>query len=503
METVEEVNTTWEAIPEIFFEWLGDRRHLLEPGLHPQPTIKIIVFLALLDSNKSITYKELKNIIHTRNVIKGYISDNTLRTSVLALSKTLDKFNHSLTLKSSRGLFELIEREKTQKNYTPSPPSAVDPVVLLLEPHAIKMEDIAKTIVEKAFLPLPSLYFLEWSARWWLNYSSQEAEIRVQYESDAWQHLQIKERLNNSINNQLIGFVSLAPGEGLAEIALLEKILSENIKIHYLAVDSSPRLLRDHIGLLKERLSLEIENGNLICSGIVADIFSGLREALDKVRKEFIKKGIFHLEQDFLPASSGLLITYFGNCLGNNCQDQETEFFSMIQSIFSNRPLEILTGVSVMRDVPDEYIRNWDDFMLQAPRHLLETKKFLRSLQDNEKETLSEFLLPEKYETDRCPPVKPETYIVRHGIEGQIYRFYYKLSFDLDLNPNLNKISHPLPKGSLILLYSIIKYKMDTLVAGIEKSGLFKIKYEKSYHQIVDTPNGKREYAVFSAYLEK
>jgi ABC-type transport system involved in Fe-S cluster assembly fused permease/ATPase subunit len=91
---------------------------------------------------------------------------------------------------------------------------------------------------------------------------------------------------------------------------------------------------------------------------------------------------------------------------------------------------------------------------------------------------------------------------MRHGIKGQIYRFYYKLSYDLHLNKNLGQISRPLPKGSLILLHSIIKYKMRTLVNGIETSGLFKVKYDPSYHQIVDTLNGKREYAIFSAYLE-
>jgi hypothetical protein len=43
---------------------------------------------------------------------------------------------------------------------------------------------------------------------------------------------------------------------------------------------------------------------------------------------------------------------------------------------------------------------------------------------------------------------------------------------------------------------------MDTLVKGIEMTGLFKVKYDPKYHQIVDTPNGKREYSVFSAYLD-
>ena len=43
---------------------------------------------------------------------------------------------------------------------------------------------------------------------------------------------------------------------------------------------------------------------------------------------------------------------------------------------------------------------------------------------------------------------------------------------------------------------------MDTLVNGIETCGLFKIKYDQNYHQLINTPNGEREYAVFSAFLE-
>ena len=64
------------------------------------------------------------------------------------------------------------------------------------------------------------------------------------------------------------------------------------------------------------------------------------------------------------------------------------------------------------------------------------------------------------------------------------------------------QLVRPLPKGSLILLHSIIKYNMKTLVSGIEKCGLFNVAYDNSYHQVVDTPNGKREYVVFSAYVE-
>lgn len=496
---IEEVSTAnaWYVNTKIFTEWLNDRHAILEPGLVPHPTIKVLVFLALLDSKQALTYENIREIFQTKKIINGHIPDNTLRTSVLNLSKTLDKFNHDFQIKSSRGLFQLIKRIKN-RDIQISKINYSDPVVLLLDPPAITAEEVACTIIEKAVLPLPGLYFLEWSARWWETYSSKEAEVRVDYESGAWERLGIKDRLLK--NDQLLGIVGLAPGEGLAEIGLLKKILTNsNQKIHYLAIDSSQKLLRDHIGLLKEVLMPQIESGQLICAGVVADIFSGLREAVECTRQEFKKREI--IVNDFLPLSCSMLVTYFGNCLGNNYQDQETEFFSMVQSIFQNRPLEILTGVSVMRSTHDKYIRNWNDFLLQTPRHLMHTRGLLESSRNPNSQEIPEFMLPADHNT-RCPPIKPETYIVRHGIKGQIYRFYYKLAFDLDIAKSLNQTSRPLPKNTLILLHSIIKYDMQTLVQGIEASCLFKVKYDSSYHQVVDTANGTREYAIFSAYLE-
>ena len=220
------------------------------------------------------------------------------------------------------------------------------------------------------------------------------------------------------------------------------------------------------------------------------------------MKRELVEAMLITQESDFLPVSSSMLLTYFGNCLGNYYQDQETEIFSIIHGSFPNRPLEFLVGVSVMRSTPDEYKRNWDDFLLQTPKHLVETNKLLVSSKTVSDNGLPEFNLPDTGDSNRCPSVVPESYIVRHRIEGQIYRFYYKLDYDLNLADSLNNGLRPLPKGTLILLYNIVKYNMKTLVHGIEASGLFKVKYNPEYHQIIDTTNGLREYAVFSAFLD-
>ena len=500
--TLESGNHRWEAVHDIFYQWIENKMDILKPGLNPEPTIKILIFLALLDAKKACTYLEIREIFKTKEVIKGLIPDNTLRTSILSLGKTLDKFHHSLELKSERGKFQLISRvPKLDLELTSI---KQDPVILILDPPAIKSEEIAYELVEKSRLPFHALYFLERSARWWEIFSHNESQIRVQYEVEAWGRLGIKDRLLTN-TNEIISFVGLAPGEGLAEIELLRTILFENPnkKIHYLAVDLSKRLLREHINLLKETLATEIHDGRIICAGVIADIFCNFGDTLTRVKNELVNKRIIDQESNFLPVESSLLVTYLGNCLGNYYQDQETEIFSIIYSTFQNRPLEFLVGVSVMRSTPDEYKRNWDDFLLQTPKHLLETNKLLESSRSPNSEFLPEFDLPETGDSNRCPSVIPEAYIVRHRIEGQIYRFYYKLEYDLNLTFELNKGLGSLPKGTLILLYNIVKYNMKTLVNGIETCGLFKVKYDPKYHRMIDTPNGMREYAVFSAFLDK
>ena len=492
----------WELALESFNSWIKEKQIFFGPNLPAEPTIKILIFLSLIDSNKECTYEDIRGILNDKNVIKGNIPDNTLRTSVLNLGKTLDKIGHPLELKSKRGIFNLIKR---QKNYLPKENEVSDPVVLLLSPPAISAEEIANTFINKAMMPFSALYLLEWSARWWEVYSNKETESRVIYESNAWDALGIKDRLYNTLSSdKTIGFVSLGPGEGLAEIELLKKIFREDpdINVHYLAVDSSPRLLRDHIGLLRETLSQEIDNGRLLCGGVVANIFTTLHNSIKRVRNEFNERGLIKSDQSFLPSSCGLLVTYLGNCLGNNFQDMESEIFSIVHSSFKNRPLEFLVGVSANRNVPEEYKRTWDEFLLQTPKHLLQTKKLLHSEWTSDNTEPAEFEVPnEFYLKSRCPQVTPEPYLARHKIEGQIYRFYYELAYDLQLSDTLDNETRALPKGTLILLYNIIKYNMQSLVDGIEKCGLFKIKYDDNYKHIMDTANGIREYAVFCAHL--
>jgi Histidine-specific methyltransferase, SAM-dependent len=406
-----------------------------------------------------------------------------------------------------------------------APRNARDRVVLLVDSPAIKAEDIARTLVLEGRLPFHALYFLEASARWWEVGSADEAAIRAPYEAGALEKLGIEKRLLGGDgvedgDDEVLSFFGLAPAEGFGEIEILKKLLrseeqsalgatpSNRPKIHYLAVDSSPRLLRDHIGLLRETFAPELESGDLLCAGVVADVFTGLIDAVNDARGEFNGRKVLPSGSEFLPAVSPALVTYLGNCLGNDEPDRESRLFSTVYGSLPNRPLELLVGVSVMRDIPDDYGRTWDGFMLLTPHHLLETKELHSSRPGDSKEP-PEFTLPKEHEEfahskeERCPRVVPEPYLVSYKIEGQRYRFYYRLAFDLALGAGAASRQIQKPNGSLLTLYNIINYKMTTLVEGIKQGRLFrKVAYDPDYHERVATSNGVHEYAVFSAILE-
>ena len=494
------LQVAWEPVLSVFKAWLEENEALLCLALRPEPTIKVLIFLALLDAGEACTYARIQKIFLERKVITGHVPINTLRTSMYSLGKALARSHHPLVLESLRGQFSLVKRQAIPTN-THFPK---DPVILLADPPAICAETIALALIQKTALPVEATYFLEWSARWWENYFSQEVVFDVPYETNAWDKLSIRDRLFKSQPN-LISFIGLATGEGLAEISLLKKILQQDeaLVVHYLAIDSSPRLLRDHVGLLKETFHQEISMGRLLCSGVLANIFSELYESVDRIRAAYVDQGLIQSKDDFLPPHSPLFVTYLGNCLGNNFPDQEPDLFFIIRSAFQHRPIEVLLSVSVMRTIQDEYTRDWDDFLMQTPKHLLETKKLLTSLQPKDNKDLPEFVFSEDPGDKRSYlSVSSEPYVAKHGIKGKIYRFYYKLKFDLMLAETLGKNLQPLREGTSILLYNIIKYEMQSLIQGIEMGTSFKIKYDDTYHIIIDTDHGKREIAAFCAYLE-
>ena len=500
-----------------FRDWLGDRAGILSPGLKVEPTIKVLSFLALHSADESCSYDDIKRIFEQHQVIKtGEVPNVSLRSALHSLGIALKESGHPLQLaRTGRGTFQLVP------NNEPMGAKRIeDERALILEHPAINATEVARQIVEDGRIPFQALYFLEWSARWWEAYSGEEAEIRAPYECSSIEKLGVLKRLFPDRRERMC-FLSLAPGEGLAEIRILKELLrnshgeeaeSEQIQIHYLAIDSSPRLLRDHIGLVKEAFRPELRAGNLICAGVVADIFTGIAQSVDEVRAKFSgrAKGTIPRGGKFFDESWPVLVTYLGNCLGNE-QFNEHRIFSSVYSSLLHRPLEFLVGVSIMHGEKESYKRIWDDFLLQTPRHLLDAN-LLISHQTPESKALREFELAEEgmprfgdINNRRCPEVVPRDYQPFDGIRGQVYSFEYRLEFDL--STAIEGVKRP--ATSLVTLYDIIKYDLKSLANGIRRRGIFEVEFIDEGESpdyaalIVETENGKRKYQVFSAFLSE
>lgn len=502
----------WTINEQGFRVWLAGKETELHPGLDPVPTLKALVFLALLDQSAPISYEEIGRIFEERDVVEGEIPVASLRVAMSELGNVLNRAKHPRQVQSFKdgqreSKFQLVARVRNGAE------RSSDKIVLINEPQSEKSGAIADEIFEHQRLPFHALYYLPRSACWWITFSSDEAETRKGYEADAWDTLKLGEMVAQSTSS-VVGVLGLAIGEGLGEIELLRRILTDGYTVHYLAVDLSPVLLVAHIETIREAFRHELSEGRLICAGILVDVFLELEGALAKARAEFKSRGVFMREEEFIPAGSAVIATFLGNCLGNDETIREDLIFKAIANVFpENRPLGVLVGVSVMQDEPDEYSRNWDNFLLQTPHHLLQNLGVLRSRRPPVSEDETGFVPPEEFvlppenaegefaeaanesRLRRCPRVEVEDYSAPHGIKGQVYRFNYYLDFDLELT----RYKKQLPAGSEIVLYSIIKYKMDTLVEGIRKRH-FKVNYEGPKQ--IRTENGVREYAVFLAYLD-
>jgi hypothetical protein len=506
----------WTINAPEFKSWLGTRASEFEPALDPSPTLKALVFLALLDNKGPSTYEELGRIFESRRVVQGTIPIPSLRVALSELGNVLNRTGHRLTVRAFKDGQREVKFQLTQRNPNISKPNQI---IFINQQPTEKSPEIAQHLMENQSLPFYALYYLPRSACWWVTFSSKEAEDRKQYEADAWDQLGISD-LFATAPSSVVGVVGLATGEGLGEIELIRNILTENYTVHYLAIDLSPVLLAAHIETIREVFDQELKEGLLFVAGVLVDVFSELDKALLRARSKFVSTGVFSREDDFIPANCPVVASFLGNCLGNDAPDREAIIFQSVAKAFpSNRPLAILVGVSVMRTVngqpePDVYTRSVDDFLLQTPHHLLSNIRILRSKCQLKTESeisrlpYPEFLLPEDSDGSdelesassrkrRSPSVVAKPYTASHGIEGHIYRFYYRLDFDLEMPRKRLR----LPAGTDIALYTIIKYNVASLVEGIKRRR-FKVNYRDDYHLSLGSNNVKREYAVFVAYLD-
>ncbi len=499
----------WSINDDVFQDWVKGHQPEFESALEAVPTLKALIFLALLDKKRPLTYEELGRIFQDRNVVSGIIPVASLRVALSELGNMLNRSEHRLSVRAFKDGQREVKFELTPRSVGANRNNRI----LFINEPTEKSNAIAQYLMEHQSLPLYSLYYLPRPACWWITYSSKEAEERKGYEGGAWDRLKINELISSSASS-VVGIVGLAIGEGLGEVELLRNALNSGLIVHYLAIDLSPVLLTAHIETIRDVFDNELKEGKLFCVGVLVDVFSDLENALEQARTKFLANGIFTRKDEFIPPSAPVVASFLGNCMGNDVPDRENTIFSSVVKAFpDNRPLAVLVGVSVMRQnaegeaVADIYTRDVDEFLLQTPHHLLSTIGIFRSNGQEEgspdQPYVPEFVLPhirveelEHIIKRRSPEVEPTPYYASHGIKGHIYRFYYILDFDLEMPSK--KLS--LPAGTEIALYTVMKYEMNSLVTAIRKRR-FEVNYDPDYHKKITSGSVVREYAVFLAYL--
>jgi hypothetical protein len=502
----------WSINDDVFKAWVTGHEKEFEPALEPVPTLKALIFLALLDKKRPLTYEELGKILQDKNVVNGNIPVASLRVALSEIGNMLSRSEHRLSVRAFKDGQREVKFELTPRSLG----SNRNNRILFINEPTEKSKAIAEYLMEHQSLPLYSLYYLPRPACWWITFSSKEADDRKEYEGGAWDRLKLCDLIASSASS-VAGIVGLAIGEGLGEVELLRRALDSGYTVHYLAVDLSPVLLTAHIETIRDVFDNELKEGRLFCVGVLVDVFSDLESALDQARTKFVANGIFMRKDEFIPPSAPVVASFLGNCMGNDVPDRENTIFSSVVKAFpDNRPLAVLAGVSVRRKNPegepiaDIYTRSVDEFLLQTPHHLLSTIGIFCSEGDCEVSAgeaplphIPEFVLPntptdeqERIIKQRSPEVEPNLYYASHGIEGHIYRFYYRLDFGLEMPSK--KLS--LPAGTEIALYTVIKYDMNSLVSAIRKRR-FEVNYDPGYHKVITQGDVVREYAVFLAYL--
>ena len=387
-------------------------------------------------------------------------------------------------------------------------------------------EELIRNVIEKRILPSYSLYYLPTSAAWWAQFSKDETMMRSPLEAAAWKYLGIRKCLLQPAKDcHILSIIGLGVGEGHGELALLKEILSdfdETVQVHYLAVDLSPSLLLNHALNLSLEFRHYIATGRLVCATVLGDIFDLSQAHLPEW--DPIRRAREIVSANFLPWFSPMIVTYLGNCMGNGDPNSEQMFFELIRTRLGENaraihqhpagPLQCLVGVSVDREEPDIYTRNWDNFLLQGVRRLVEC-----NLLHVDNGTMTSMFTTSPIDANRS--VRPVEYITSFGLRGHRYVFDHELENRISALLPSGRFHSPmrrfLDKGSTIQLYAITKYNMDTMLTYLDDFGFTIAEAEglpdnfltkhyvenktKWLAQTVSTENGDRSYGIFCVSL--
>lgn len=456
--------------------WLGDRGEALGEHIDLlKPSIRNSVLLCLLDRQGEPTgYGDILRELRKHKVFDGCTVFQNLseKSKVDSLRLAVSELTARLRLARSPYQLKGLKAGKSTRHYL-QPVRQNDRNARFERfrkgseaPRFGDLKEIARSILNEGQLQFAHVYSTYTAAAKWLTYSNEYSYIKRDYEADAFFAYGFDERLANGADS--IGIVALGPGEGLGEVELLERVLRSeklrHVRIKYLAVDTSDFLLQAHSSLVHERLREHCSSGRLTYTHILGDAYR-LVESIANVRAT--------LGPAFLK-DMPIVCTFFGNCLGN-AENVEQAYFGSIRDAFKEAPwVATLVGVSLRRkdedgiELTEKY--RFDPFFLEVPRHLLHDLEILESLDEQgnklPKGKSDEFVLtPQDLEGYGYALATP--YMTPTGIQGTSYRVHYELRHNLRVAGE----SEIYRRGNRILLYSVIKYEMESLAKTLRDRG--------------------------------
>jgi len=505
----------WTLAPFAIESWKENlsperRAHLHALGTQ-DPSLKLVAFLALLEHGaRPCTYGELERILGRRGVVTGEVPRSALRVALSDLGRTLDRGAppHPLRLWSTRVGRESHFHLRERGTATPATRRPSSPVLLLTDPPAPEAEsrEIAYHLVKDRRLPFFAAFSNPRSAAWWVHYSSRYDTLRTvrdelrptlgrkqDYEASAWTELGLDERFRVARGDgAVINLVGLAVGEGTGEIQLLREMLETHPTVHYCAIDLSPILLHLHFQALRDVFHEEIRKGRLVAAGVVGNVMR-MSESIARVRDAF--EGSSTLPgREFLPGTAPTVAAYLGNNLGNQEPEREWEIFSALrEALPKSDPATILIGFSE-KDDQDLYDRSTCEFFLQTPRYFVDSEILVSGRSEDAGEP-PEFSITDENFRERCPQNR-QPFSTKDDIDCDLYRFHYRLDYDLALPERELQI----PEGTRLLIFTITKYDPRSLVQFLESQRL-DVAYDTGFVNEYRFPDGVRRYAVLAAHL--
>jgi hypothetical protein len=90
----------WSIDDDVFGRWLSGHEREFEPALDLVPTLKALIFLALIEAKGPLTYEDLGKIFQEKEVVRGTIPVPSLRVALSELGNVLNRSGHRLTVRA-------------------------------------------------------------------------------------------------------------------------------------------------------------------------------------------------------------------------------------------------------------------------------------------------------------------------------------------------------------------------------------------------------------------